>query len=319
MVRRRSLRGGLEQPVERAAHLNFASFSRPRLHDLPVIEDLPTAFARVGAEVSKPHRHDYFEVFVMGSGEASLWFNQRAHRSRAPCLCLLPPGVVHAWHPDPRVEGRVLRVPSSILATAELTPLATLRRGPSLVSLPAEALQRLDCLVDWLSDEIDAATPLHNDILRTQVLLLFLEIARAAEPAELAGATVGERALLDRFLTLVEANYLARWSMPDYAARLRVGRVRLARVTQRLLGKSPATLVQDRLIAEARRLVVQTDSPLGQVAQDLGFPSQAYFSRVFRLATGMAPTDYRSRAAKDARRSAEHRDGAAETKAASNP
>jgi AraC-like DNA-binding protein len=290
---------------ERVPLLDFSSFAPSSQHELPIIEDLRAAFARVRSEVFAPHRHDYFEVFVIRSGEASTWLEHGEHQVLGPSLCLLPPGVVHAWRRSPQVDGYLLRVPCSALGTTSLPTLSTLRSGPSVSGLSGEVLQRADSLARWLHDEVAAAKPLHADIVRAQVQLLFLELARVAEPIQLAGAALSDRALLERFLALTEANYRAHWSVPEYAARLRVGRARLARTTQRLLGKSPATLIQDRVVAEARRLVAHTDLRLGQVADDLGFPSQAYFCRVFRQATGFAPTDYRSRATRGAAQSGE--------------
>jgi AraC-like DNA-binding protein len=51
-----------------------------------------------------------------------------------------------------------------------------------------------------------------------------------------------------------------------------------------------------RLLQElerARRLLEDTDLPVGVLAAQLGFSSQAYFARVFRRETGLSPTVWR--------------------------
>ncbi len=93
----------------------------------------------------------------------------------------------------------------------------------------------------------------------------------------------------------------ARLSDPELGTQSVAADLRLSdRYIQKLLSERDQTLsglIRDRRITEARRLL---EEPAGRaptisaVAFQVGFSDPAYFSRVFREATGMSPRDYRS-------------------------
>lgn len=48
-------------------------------------------------------------------------------------------------------------------------------------------------------------------------------------------------------------------------------------------------------IIRAKRLLVETDYPVSEIALQVGYDSPAYFSKIFRLRTGVAPLYYRAK------------------------
>lgn len=55
----------------------------------------------------------------------------------------------------------------------------------------------------------------------------------------------------------------------------------------------PARYLQRLRLREACRLLVESTLAVGEVAREVGFEDELYFSRRFRKETGMAPSDYR--------------------------
>ena len=53
------------------------------------------------------------------------------------------------------------------------------------------------------------------------------------------------------------------------------------------------TLLQERRLYEARRLLSETRAPIKQIAETLGFASAAYFARAFQHKTGKTPSAFR--------------------------
>jgi len=52
-------------------------------------------------------------------------------------------------------------------------------------------------------------------------------------------------------------------------------------------------MIEERCLGEAKRLLAFSDTPIKAIASDLGYVDQSYFTKVFRKATGEAPTDFR--------------------------
>ena len=68
------------------------------------------------------------------------------------------------------------------------------------------------------------------------------------------------------------------------------------RLWRRLIGVPPARYVVERRVRAAAHRLVEEDLPVRQIAADLGFPDQLYFSRRFRSCLGISPAAYRQRA-----------------------
>lgn len=64
---------------------------------------------------------------------------------------------------------------------------------------------------------------------------------------------------------------------------------------KKLEGKTPLQYAQGLRMAEAARLLRQTDLTSYQIADKLGFRDAGYFSRTFTRCTGFTPTSYRRR------------------------
>jgi AraC-like DNA-binding protein len=54
--------------------------------------------------------------------------------------------------------------------------------------------------------------------------------------------------------------------------------------------------IDNRVLLEAKRLLVHTDLPAGAIGQRLGFPEATVFTKFFRRHTGLTPTGFRAAA-----------------------
>ncbi|MDI4646424.1 AraC family transcriptional regulator [Cohnella hashimotonis] len=64
-----------------------------------------------------------------------------------------------------------------------------------------------------------------------------------------------------------------------------------------LTGRSPSAYLTDLRISHAKRLMLETRLRVRDIAQRCGYRDEYYFSRAFKRATGIAPSDYRLRMA----------------------
>ncbi|MCB1329814.1 MAG: AraC family transcriptional regulator, partial [Maritimibacter sp.] len=67
----------------------------------------------------------------------------------------------------------------------------------------------------------------------------------------------------------------------------------LSRVMRGATGQPATAAIQDRIIREARRNLAYSNLSVSQIAYGLGYDDPAHFSRVFRRATGLSPSEFR--------------------------
>ncbi|TWU45304.1 Exoenzyme S synthesis regulatory protein ExsA [Novipirellula aureliae] len=90
-----------------------------------------------------------------------------------------------------------------------------------------------------------------------------------------------------------ERNLIELNTPSTLAERSEMSLQRLARLTKRLFGLTPSQFISKTRIAVASQLLLGTDDPLSEVALASGFYDQSAFSRAFRMATGVTPSDFR--------------------------
>jgi AraC family transcriptional activator of pobA len=105
------------------------------------------------------------------------------------------------------------------------------------------------------------------------------------------GAILRERShrLVELFAERMEAQFRTGRGIADYAKQLQVTPTHLSRVCREAAGRPAHALLTERIMYEARRLLLDTDMPAREIAEHLGFSSAAYFTRAFAQATGEPP------------------------------
>lgn len=101
--------------------------------------------------------------------------------------------------------------------------------------------------------------------------------------------------LYNQFLDAVERFYYRYADVAFYAEQLNVSSPYLGQVTRRIVGRSPKTIIDERITSEIVSLLTTTTYPLKEIAHRLGFSSQAHLSRFFKKQKGISPLQYRQK------------------------
>ncbi len=96
-----------------------------------------------------------------------------------------------------------------------------------------------------------------------------------------------------QFKDLLENRFATQKSVSQYAAALHLSEKKLTASTLRTLGKSPKNLIDERVMLEAKRLLVHTGFSVKEIGYELGFDDPAYFVKYFRKHTGKTPALFR--------------------------
>jgi AraC-like DNA-binding protein len=127
-----------------------------------------------------------------------------------------------------------------------------------------------------------------------KVLLVLATRAKLAEGERAATRDIDPRdALLGRLRAAIEASYTTLHAPADYAAMLHVTPKTLGRIVRERLGKTISSLIQERILIHAKWQLLHTLRPVKEIAHELGFDDELYFSRMFKKHTGVSPTFFR--------------------------
>lgn len=100
---------------------------------------------------------------------------------------------------------------------------------------------------------------------------------------------------MEQFRILLDEKYLVLHKPSDYAELLAISPNTLTKKSIKYFGKTPTQLIQDRLILEAKKLLHLTTLSIKEIAHQLQFNDEYYFSRFFKKYTQISPQTFRNK------------------------
>lgn len=250
------------------------------------------------------HRHDrFFQLHYVKSGVVRVHLDEQRYEHEAPMFFLTPPTVAHTFVTDAGSEGYVLTVRQQLvwpLLERELGVVHGPRLTPICVALSdldacyAAEAKRLEGLFDMLHDESNRSRLGRDQALIDLTRLIFISLMRlSSQSLNAQPARREDLAIFQGFNELVEQHYAEHWSLAEYAASLGVSESRLNDVCRRVSDQPSKRLIFERLMQEAKRLLMYSTHSVSSIGYQLGFKDPAYFSRFFLRNAGMTPGEYR--------------------------
>lgn len=247
-----------------------------------------------------PHRHARLHQLVfVATGGGSAWLEGQTLPLAPMTLVNVAPGDVHGFSFQPGTTGYVATLAEEMRdeVLGHAAPFADARRLLAHSGLlPADAA--LAAAMHELCAEFDGRASERALVLRGLATVLLGRVARAAARMQPGGAAPRSPSrFLQRFEALIDAHYAEHWRVADYARTLGLSPTHLSRLVRQATGAPASKAIEVRLIREARRHLIYTQASVSAVALELGFSDPAHFSRVFSRAVGLAPREFRARAA----------------------
>lgn len=150
--------------------------------------------------------------------------------------------------------------------------------GEIVGELKVEALRRDEVIVSYLKIFLVLATRIKVD---QQSILVE------------SSANDKQVFLVQNLRNAIEENFRMLHSASDYAEMLNLSPSALARITKSHFNKTLSDLITERIVVEAKRELYLTNKTVKEIAYELGYEDEYYFSRFFKSKTDISPQYYR--------------------------
>ncbi|MCF8254588.1 MAG: helix-turn-helix domain-containing protein [Bacteroidia bacterium] len=140
------------------------------------------------------------------------------------------------------------------------------------------------------------------DLAQSELLVSYLKIflitasrlKTAQQPeAKLAQTENQEPLILQTLKDAIERDFKTKHSASDYADVLNISAKTLAKITKNYFNKTLTELIAERIIIEAKRELYLTSKTVKEIAYELGYADEFYFSRFFKINADVSPQLYR--------------------------
>ncbi len=269
------------------------------------------------------HHHYLFELLYCREGEVAQEIGEEHFSLVGGQWLLIRSGVPHATanrseasyvffnlhfdFDDPSLREGLCRSPYVLLEAGEAESLG--------LHAHAEAIERALGASEGAATggrsgagigHLAASDPLLASVNRLRIQSHALElVARIAEfllvaPVETSrrlpdgdSATVGSATLAHAIEEQLREGLREGRTIRQIASTLGVSPGRCAKAFSEIYGQPPRQYLSRLVLNEAKRLLLSTPKPVGEIADELHFESVSHFSRQFRRWTGMSPSAYR--------------------------
>lgn len=161
------------------------------------------------------------------------------------------------------------------------------------IVLSEEAFASIHRLLDQLEKELQQADTWSQAVSRSW-LQLILAICSKAKAATLPAIEESQaHHPIIQFKALLEQHYIKERTPAFYAAQLGLSPNSFSKQCKTWFMKPPSFLIQERVILEAKKLIHLSYKSMKEIAAELHFDDENYFSRYFKKHTGVAPTFFR--------------------------
>ncbi|WP_306796508.1 AraC family transcriptional regulator [Nocardia sp. XZ_19_369] len=169
---------------------------------------------------------------------------------------------------------------------------------PPAIHIPADPGDRpwLAAILPVLLIEVTNPNPGAAVMISRVLDLLFIHTLRAwfaGHDAEPGWLTAAMDPALGPVLAAIHRDPSKPWTVTTLARDARMSRSAFAERFTRLLGRAPSAYVTERRLDRAAELLRSTTDPVSRIAADVGYTSNAAFSRAFHRRYGDAPQRWR--------------------------
>ncbi|MEN4761340.1 helix-turn-helix transcriptional regulator [Chryseobacterium sp. C39-AII1] len=251
--------------------------------------------------LEKAHRHDFYAtiLFTKGSGVHEIDFQK--YTVEAGSLFFMSPGQIHSWELSNDIEGYLFFCLQDFYELHYVNqklrnfPFFGSVNFPRKLQLNELELNENLTLFQELEKEYHAQDIMKNGLMLSLMSNIFIKSTRqfSRDFDHLASsASLSYFKHYQEFETLVELYFTKEKSITFYASLMNISSKHLNRIMQTVVQKTATDVITERVVLEAKRMLMYLDESLVEIAFRLGYEEYSYFVRVFRKTSGMTPTQF---------------------------
>jgi AraC family transcriptional activator of pobA len=251
---------------------------------------------------NKPANYNYFSMLLISKGSGTVVADVAEYSFTANslvCFSLYQPFMFRA---DDVFEGTLINFHPDFFClhkhrnevSCNGVLFNNIYHSP-VIYLDKEEMESLAAVATGLKTEMQ-----HNQLAQHEVLISYLKIflinatrIKLRQQQDEDAKAAKEPIILDTLKYAIEQHFKKLHSPGDYAGLLHISTRALNRISKTHFNKTLTTLIAERIITEAKRELYLSSKPIKQIAYELGFNDEFYFSRFFKSNVAVSPQIYR--------------------------
>lgn len=271
-------------------------------HEFEIL-DLSKVLKVHGNIMTAPHRAQFYHILWIEKGAGTHLIDFNPVHIENNTIIFIPKNSVNKFDQERNYTGRGilftdsffgqnidnLKFLNSTILFSDLYGTAKIKIKPSM-NLLVETLKIMTS--EYILEPNSSQYGILRNLLHTFLLQSEREIREQGfedlKPSR-------ELELLLSFKELLEKNFQKEKKVYNYAANLNITEKQLHNATSKIMDKTPKILIDERILLEAKRLLVHSAESIKEISYILGYEEPTNFIKYFRKHTNMTPSEFREK------------------------
>jgi AraC-like DNA-binding protein len=252
------------------------------------------------------HRHTFYHLVLFTQGSGSHTIDFESFKVKRYQVYFMVPGQVHSWNFEGFTDGYIINFSNAFFQTFLLTPAYPENFSffsgdlkDAVIDLPESLQPRIFSLFEEIIKEWDSKEAQSTDMLRLLILQVFILINRLNTSQGNKGPASYNHIVLKNFQKLIEEHFINLKLPKDYADLLYITPNHLNAVCKDILGMQAGEVIRKRTLLEAKRLLINPQLNIAEIALKLNFSDNSYFTKFFKKTEGITPEEFRKKILKE--------------------
>ena len=247
---------------------------------------------------------NYFTMLLLKKGKGKAVRDDATYEFSSPgllCFSLYQPFKII---PKDKFEGTVIRFQPGFFCLIkhrdEVSCNGVLFNNlydTPFVGLSQAEIKTLQIIVGEITGELKQHDKPEHDVIISYLKIFLIKASRVKLAQQKGDFSVIEHAssMVSTLRNAIEENFRTCHSPADYAELLYVSTPVLNSISKQYFNKTLTNLIAERMATEAKRELYLTAKSVKQIAFELGYSDEFYFSRFFKKHTGVSPAIFRNK------------------------
>jgi AraC family transcriptional activator of pobA len=256
-------------------------------------------------EVYRPpfKRSFYFFALLFNSGKVEIKYGDETATDIDSYLVFHSPGLVYSFSHSNSLEGYVIYFKADCFSFFKPDfhqefPFFNLLHA-NLFNIDRAAAEKLAPYFEEVFTTYERTSKDGHLEARVKLLALLYNMNEfIADRKKAIRFANPQQLLLNKYIQLVNNHYIENRTVKEYADLLAVTPNHLSQSIKDISGKNALTYIAERLLNEAKSLILYTALDITEIAYKLGFSDPANFGKFFKKQAGLSPAAFRKLKAK---------------------
>lgn len=250
------------------------------------------------------HSNNYFSLVWVTDGTGKVKTGNSEYDFKENTLLAFAPSQQFKFSNDNPVKGIVIHFHSDFFSIhqhdKERAFMEVLYNNSFLmpcVDIDQNTASAFKMICEQMKAEMQVAALAQNELLVAYLKIFLINASRLKMEQQAVSENPWEYkkepTILLRLKEAIELNFRAKHSPGEYADLLFVTTKTLAKISKSHYNKTLSDIINDRIITEAKRELFQTNKAIKNIAYELGYDDEYYFSRFFKVNTSVSPQKFR--------------------------